>query len=415
MTEPPARFLRGTSIATLVARRGGGIVRFFVKKRHLQGALTWLLLWANAGAFSILPATDRFPLPTVDLSADTTRQVVVAEGTSEVYQGHPTTILLPNGKTMFCVWTIGHGGPLGPLKRSDDGGKTWSGLLPVPASWRTTRNCPTLYRLPDGQGRERLLVYAERGPEFATPMFVSFSTDAGKTWSEMQPTGLGRTAMPFCSIIPVEGGKRLLGVTNIRRVGDETGQARSNVLAQSWSSDGGLTWTPWETYLDLEGLKPCEPELVRSPDGRQILCLVRENVKRVSLYLTSDDEGATWSKARPLPPGLFGDRHMARYLADGRLVVCFRDTGKDSPTRDHFVAWVGHYADILAGRAGDYRVKLLHSYHGRDCGYSGVEVLPDGTVVATTYIKHRPGAEKNSVVSVRFHPRETDRMVRSAL
>ena len=63
------------------------------------------------------------PLPLVDLSGDSARQVVIASGTPEIYQGHPTTVLLPDGKTMFCVWTLGHGGGCGPMKRSDDGGK----------------------------------------------------------------------------------------------------------------------------------------------------------------------------------------------------------------------------------------------------------------------------------------------------
>jgi hypothetical protein len=50
------------------------------------------------------------PFPVVDLSQDTARQVIISQGTERVYQGHPTTLLLPDGKTMFCVWTHGHGG-----------------------------------------------------------------------------------------------------------------------------------------------------------------------------------------------------------------------------------------------------------------------------------------------------------------
>lgn len=80
----------------------------------------------------------------------------------------------------------------------------------------------------------------------------------------------------------------------------------------------------------------------------------------------------------------------------------------DSTTRGHFVAWVGDYADIAAKRPGRYRVKLLHSHAGSDCGYPGLEVTPDGTIVATTYIKYRPGAEKHSIVSTRFTLDETD-------
>jgi hypothetical protein len=46
----------------------------------------------------------------VDLFRDSARHVIIAQGTENVYQGHPTTLLMPDGKTMFCVWTHGHGG-----------------------------------------------------------------------------------------------------------------------------------------------------------------------------------------------------------------------------------------------------------------------------------------------------------------
>jgi hypothetical protein len=362
------------------------------------------------GAISVSSA----PIPTVDLSADTSRHVIVAQGTGTVYQGHPTTLLLPDGKTMFCVWTLNHGGPCGPMKRSDDGGKTWGELLPVPENWKTVRNCPTLHRLTDPQGKTRLFVFAGQGPGGTRQpdngtMQMSCSKDDGKTWTPMRSVNL-ECVMPFCAIVPIDGGKRLLGMTNIRRPG-ETKDKRSNVIAQSFSTDGGLTWSDWHIVLDLGDLKPCEPALVRSPDGKQLLCLLRENKERIALYMTSGDEGRTWSKAKPLPAGLHGDRHMPRYAGDGRLVVCFRDTGKNSPTKNHFVAWVGCSEDIVNGREGQYRIKLLHSYAGSDCGYPGLELLPDGTFVATTYIKYKAGPEKQSVVSARFKLEETDKMV----
>lgn len=347
---------------------------------------------------------------TIDLSSDTGRQVVIARGTRSTYQGHPTTVLMPDGKTMYCVWTYGHGGPCGPLKRSDDGGLSWSSLLEVPENWTQVRNCPTIYRLPDprdaGAGEKaRLFAFAGEGPDGG--MYQSHSTDGGKTWTPMESNGLGPAVMPFCTILPVEGGRKLLGMTNIRRPG-ETAEKRSNIVVQSLSEDGGLTWDPWQIVLDTPGLKPCEPELVRSPSGDQLLCLLRENTTRVALFMTSNDEGRTWSEPRALPPGLHGDRHKARYAPDGRLVIVFRDTGNGSPTRNHFVAWVGNYQDIINGEDGQYRLKLLHSYKDADCGYPGLELLPDSTFVATTYVKYRPGPEKNSVVSVRFKLEETD-------
>lgn len=346
----------------------------------------------------------RYPARTVDLSADTARHVIVAQGTAEIYQGHPTTTLLPDGKTIYCVWTIGHGGFAGPMKRSDDGGLTWSPLIPTPPSWHTAKNCPSIYRLTDPKGVTRLFVYTGTGP--SGDMHASHSLDEGKTWSPMTGNGLVGV-MPFCTIVSIEGGKKLLGLTNIRRPG-ETVEKNSNIITQSISEDGGFTWSPWRILLDLPGLKPCEPAVIRSPDGKQLLCLIRENVKRIALFMTSDDEGRTWSAVKSLPPGLFGDRHMPHYASDGRLVIAMRDTGPGSPTSTHFIAWVGRYEDIASGRDGAYRIKLLHSHRGGDNGYPGLELLPDGTFVATTYIKYRAGPEKNSVVSTRFKLAETD-------
>jgi len=124
----------------------------------------------------------------------------------------------------------------------------------------------------------------------------------------------------------------------------------------------------------------------------------------------SSNEGKTWSQPVDTPWGLTGDRHMGVYTKDGRLVIAFRDKALNSPTNGHFVAWVGTYDDIKKGKPGEYRIKLLHSYAGGDCGYPGMEILPDGTIVATTYIKYRNDNNKHSVVSTRFKIQETDKM-----
>ncbi len=140
--------------------------------------------------------------------------------------------------------------------------------------------------------------------------------------------------------------------------------------------------------MDISDEKdPCEPYAFRSPDGDELCCLMRENTHEGrSLMMFSEDEGETWSEPRPTPWGLTGDRHRGVYTEDGRLVVAFRDRAIGSSTKGHFVAWVGTY-DIRNSRPGQCRIKLLHSYAGADCGYPGMERLPDGTIAATTYIK----------------------------
>jgi hypothetical protein len=136
---------------------------------------------------------------------------------------------------------------------------------------------------------------------------------------------------------------------------------------------------------------------------------MRQNTRTTnSLFMVSDDEGRNWSEPKQLPGALTGDRHQARYAHDGRLVIVFRDMASESPTKGHFVGWVGSYDDIVNQREGQHRLKLLHNYAGTDCGYPGLELLPDGTFVATTYLKYWPDKRRHSVVSTRFKMEELD-------
>jgi hypothetical protein len=333
-------------------------------------------------------------LPVIDISGDTDRHVVIAAGTKDIYQGHPTTLLMPDGITMFAVWSVGHGGPCGPMARSDDGGLTWARLDDsLPYNYKNYRNCPSIYRMVDADGKERIWVFAAH-PEM--PRLVS--EDGGKTWSEGEPLGL-RCVMTFSSIIQLGNG-RYLGLYHAGPDGKDRSPLK---VYQTITEDGGVHWSDPNLVAAVDGKDPCEPFVFRSPDGTELCCLMRENKHGGnSLMMFSKDEGQTWSKPVDTPWGLTGDRHMGIMTKQGKIVVAFRDVAIDSPTKNHFVAWVGSYEDIREQKSGDYRIKLLHSHAGRDCGYPGLNQLPDGTIVATTYIKYKAGEEKHSVVSTRF-------------
>lgn len=345
-------------------------------------------------------------IPTIDISSDETRQVVVAQGAEDIYQGHCSTVLMGDGKTVFVAWSQNHAGNLGPLACSRDGGLTWSKPLDVPGNWWDVKiTTPTMHRLIDPQGKERLFVFA--GCDFPGNIQQSFSEDNGKTWSPMSSTGLIGECAPK-SILTFDRGKRLVMWSDRRDPLNK--DDKQPVVWQSSSYDGGLTWKKEEIILVVPGqwTQPC---VIKSPNNKQLLMLMRENTRQNSLFSISNDDGKTWSRPKELPASLTGDRHTAHYSLDGRLVIAFRDVSVNSETKGHYVAWVGEYEDIIKRKEGQYRIKLLDQ-KGKlgDCGYSGVELLPDGTFLATTYVKYKAGPKKNSVVCARFKLKETDQL-----
>jgi len=384
----------------------------------MAGGISMMNVIVAADSGTTLDMVRRISIPAVDISSQTKRHVIVAKGTEREWNGHPTTVLMPDGKTIFCVWqgrrdrSRKHGAPVGYMKRSDDGGKTWSDYVELPANWRRIgRGSPTIHRLVDGRGKARLFVFCR--DEGRTTFLQGVSEDGGRTWSELRPIGLAQAeAGPITGwtapITILEGTapdgrrKHLMWYERTR-----DNRPQPGVIWQSASYDGGVTWGESKPVVDKAGA--AEPACLRSPDGKQLLLLIREqNRKMNSLMATSDDEGETWSAPRELPLALTGDRHLPRYAPDGRLVVVLRPVppGKSKTLSaypdGYFTAWVGRYEDIVEGREGDFLVQLLRSHRGADHTYPGLEVLPDGTFVATTYIQYRRGAELQSIVSVRF-------------
>ena len=117
-----------------------------------------------------------------------------------------------------------------------------------------------------------------------------------------------------------------------------------------------MTWSTPDVVQHDTAVHLCEPGFIRSPDGREIAVLLRENSRsKNSQIIFSRDEGVTWTTPRELPDALNGDRHTAKYAPDGRLLVSFRSVpprGKDAPFAGDWVAWVGRYEDLASGRPG---------------------------------------------------------------
>lgn len=363
--------------------------------------------WSIAGDSRRVPTplSRSYSIPTLDLASQTERQVLVDREAGQ-YLGHPTTLLLEDGKTILCVYPKGHGrGPI-VYKRSPDGGLTWSDRLPTPKSWATSLEVPTLHRVADPDGRKRIIMFSG-----LFPIRMAVSEDDGATWSELKKIGdFGGIVAMGCVIEQRTGPGHYAALFHDdgRFISGSGKRTNRFIVYKTESTDGGLTWSSPSAIAAHETAHLCEPSVIRSPDGKTLAVLLRENSRRQnSFVIFSRDEGKTWSTPRELPAALTGDRHTGVYGPDGRLFISFRDTTLVSPTKGDWVAWVGTWDDIAEGREGQYRVRLMDNTKGGDCAYPGVLLLPDGTIVTTTYGHWTPN-EPPYIVTVRLKLEELD-------
>ncbi len=376
---------------------------------------TFLVTTLSVGIGSIHAEETSLPkaytIPTLDLAQDTARQVIVDREKGQ-YLGHPTTVLLEDQKTMIAVYPKGHGRGGIVMKRSRNAGLTWSERLPVPENWSTSKEVPTIHRVMDAAGKKRLIMWSG-----LYPARLAVSEDDGHSWTPLESVGDwgGIVVMGSLTKLKTGAGHYLALFHDDGRFFKKDGKLDEPVvftLYKTFSQDGGLTWSHPEALWSGSDVHLCEPGTVRSPEGNQLAVLLRENSRRRnSFVIFSNDEGKSWTEPRELPAALTGDRHTGVYAPDGRLFLSFRDTTLESETAGDWVAWVGTYEDIVQGREGQYRVRLMDNHKAKDCAYPGVEILPDGTIVTTTYGHWTPG-ESPYIVSVRLKLDELDALSR---
>ena len=351
-------------------------------------------------------------LKTLDLNDHAHRQVVVDREAGQ-YLGHPTTCLLEDGKTILCVYPKGHGRGAIVYKRSLDGGRTWSDRLPTPASWATSKEVPTLHRVIGPDGKKRLIVWSG-----LYPARLAVSENDGQDWSELNPAGEwgGIVVMGFVEKLRSGPGHYLAMFHDDGRFFTRKPVKNDRItfdLYKTFSTDGGLTWSFPKSVYRSSDVHLCEPGCIRSPDGKTLAVLLRENARSKNSHIIfSNDEGRTWGQPRELPLALTGDRHTGKYSADGRLFISFRcrsprQSVAKRPFEGDWVGWVGTWEDLVQGGSGQYFIRLKDNTKGYDTTYPGVEVLPDDTYIVTTY-GHWTQGEAPYILSVRFQLKELD-------
>ena len=327
-----------------------------------------------------------FSIPQIDLNDQTGWQTVVSKQ-PDIYMGHPTSVLLDDGKTMIMMYLDKHGKGNLMWRRSKDAGKTWSEDLPLPEGWDEAvviddksfpawYEVPTLYKVEGPDGVQRLIVYTSGRSAF--PARYAVSEDQGKTWSKLKDIVAGGAPIQpsvvlFSDMIRLTDGRYRFTYHEPGRVYTVT-------------TNDGMIFDKPVLAATIDGGFPCEACFVRSPDGKKIALLMRENNRIYnSLISFSTDEGESWSEPVQMRDSLTGDRHTDTYLPDGRLFISFRDRGAGSPTIGDWVGWVGTFDDLVEGKEGQYRVRLKENFNGNDCAYPTHHLLPDGTVFAATY------------------------------
>lgn len=358
------------------------------------------VLSSRVAAGRVTPAAEPrrdYSIPMVDLASEDGLFTTVERRRG--YLGHPSTVLLRDGKTLLVAYPDGHGRGNLILRRSVDAGETWQ---PLPVTGQRVEETPVLYRLDLPDERERVVLVTCRPRD--TVLEWMWSDDRGETWSPRRqwklegPKGI---IVALASLWPVPGAEPVWrGVFHdfafdnytvdlrLEPAPDDTPGLRfENLRRIDYASPAG------RAAANRAGL--CEAGVVMRPDGKR-LALVFRPEKRLtnSMVAFSDDAGLTWTDPRELPGSLTGHRHESVVLPDGRTMIFMRDyspLNRGNPSHGDWVAWVGTFADLEEGREGQYRVRLRRNYGNStndnigDCGYSGVELLPDGRVLAVTY------------------------------
>ncbi|MBM7834384.1 glycoside hydrolase domain-containing protein [Clostridium sardiniense] len=362
---------------------------------------------------------------------DSNKQIVIDREAGQ-YLGQPDMILLDDNKTLFTVYPKGHGLGEVLLKKSNDGGITWSERLETNSTWKESMETPTIYKLNLTDGSTKL-IQISGGPGWGNGFrgwTTSISDNQGESWSDYKKWHEGSTTIvAMASLVQLkdENGNfidKWMGVYH------DYGYVNYKTYL-TFDELGNEVWSKPEPYLsewrDVEKeTQLCEVGMLRSPDGNQLVMLARSQSHRhKSTIAFSKDEGDTWSKPREVQGALNGERHKISYdPISGRLLITFReiilDYNNNSVIENNdwmagdWIAWVGTYDDLINGNEGEYRIRLAEDFtptaKSGDCGYAGNVVLQDGTFVLNSYGNWDKNDKSNNpyIIGVRLKLGEID-------
>jgi predicted neuraminidase len=197
----------------------------------------------------------------------------------------------PEGGALILFYKVGPSPSAwwGMLKRSGDGGRTWSEPRRLPDGFLgPIKNKPV--RGPGGE-----ILCGSSREERGWRVHFEWTADQGRTWGktgDLDADGGIEAIQPSLLVHP---GGRLQSL----------GRSRQGRIWESWSGDGGRTWS----RLRLTGLPNPNSgtDAVTLHDGRHILVYNASEKERTPLNVAVSEDGRSWSMVLTLEtePGEF--------------------------------------------------------------------------------------------------------------
>lgn len=302
------------------------------------------------------------------------------------------------------------------VTRSTDGGLTWSPGEVVPDYAATGAECAGLTSLDGGrmllnqwrfdwlplglarrQAREGRLDLAfpdtfadeliqsgelDTGPELAkaTEALAPWARGHGTSWVHLSmDDGRSFTRSVTVDTGPFHGGYGLRGAvstssgTLLLPLNDVP---EWRVIFCVRSVDLGESWGSPTLIARAGGHLFTEPAMLALPCGR-ILCMFRDDTSRVMHQCHSDDDGHTWSEARP--SGIDGYPPHLLALGDGRLLCTYASRLPELSIR----------AVLSEDRGKSWQrtevIRIRGNLTNRDLGYPATVPLPESSALLTAH------------------------------
>ena len=299
----------------------------------------WFVLLAGlAGAAEVTPrpfARAEFVVPPAVVVPHLPDRVFIGPGTTQLWNGD-ILMLAPWGCAPATFEELRGVYPLPHFYRSSDHGRTWRENARIAMDWKITGTINnggfSFLRLQDGRLALVGHRYVADNKGGGLPM-ISFSSDEGATWTPARVVGREVAPDDGCYIMndrlkQLRGGRLLIPVAHaVPGSGPEGDLAESGCF---YSDDAGATWKLSQLVRPIGARRgmaeSCVAEL---PDGK-VLLLARSGTGFL-VDSWSGDGGATWSP--PQNTALLSPctSLTLKTLPDGRLIVFYNHVKEDSP------------------------------------------------------------------------------------